>query len=112
MPLPKLLKRRDNGASANPADGSPVDSEAEGRLEKPAGEYDQTPVRFLRLRILAMALIVSMGGLIFGYDTGQISGSGVGIAIGVIGALYGGLGVAVAFQNAMNVVWNVNNIPH
>ena len=74
MPLPKLLKRRDNGASANPADGSPVDSEAEGRLEKPAGEYDQTPVRFLRLRILAMALIVSMGGLIFGYDTGQISG--------------------------------------
>ena len=35
---------------------------------------DQTPIKFFRGRIIAMALIVSMGGLIFGYDTGQISG--------------------------------------
>lgn len=35
---------------------------------------DTTPVRLLRGRIIAMALLVSMGGIVFGYDTGQISG--------------------------------------
>jgi hypothetical protein len=44
-------------------------------LEKEAGEQlVDTPVRILRLRIFMMGLIVSIGGLIFGYDTGQISG--------------------------------------
>lgn len=32
------------------------------------------PIRIFRLRIIAMVLIVSLGGMIFGYDTGQISG--------------------------------------
>ncbi|MFL5738553.1 MAG: YihY/virulence factor BrkB family protein [Actinomycetota bacterium] len=36
-----------------------------------------------------------------------ISGSGVALAIGVLGALWGGLGVVQAGQNAMNAVWNV-----
>lgn len=35
---------------------------------------DNSPVRLLRPRIFAMVLIVSIGGMIFGYDTGQISG--------------------------------------
>jgi len=34
-------------------------------------------------------------------------GSGAGIVIGILVALYGGLGVAQAGQNAMNVVWAV-----
>ncbi|HCS57331.1 MAG TPA: ribonuclease BN, partial [Gordonia polyisoprenivorans] len=38
---------------------------------------------------------------------GQLSGGTVAVTIGVVGALYGGLGVAVAIQNAMNVVWAV-----
>ncbi|KAF2766374.1 hypothetical protein EJ03DRAFT_330105 [Teratosphaeria nubilosa] len=38
------------------------------------GNLDNSPVTVLRLRILAMALIVSVGGVVFGYDTGQISG--------------------------------------
>lgn len=38
---------------------------------------------------------------------GQLSGGTVAVTIGVVGALYGGLGVAVALQNAMNVVWAV-----
>ncbi|KAK0271627.1 hexose transporter hxt5 [Friedmanniomyces endolithicus] len=37
-------------------------------------EVDNSKIRLLRPRIFAMALIVSIGGLIFGYDTGQISG--------------------------------------
>jgi membrane protein len=40
-------------------------------------------------------------------DTRGISGSGVGIVIGVLGTLYGGLGAAQAAQNAMNTVWRV-----
>lgn len=37
----------------------------------------------------------------------RLSGGIVGILIGVLGALYGGLGIAVALQNAMNVAWGV-----
>ena len=37
----------------------------------------------------------------------HLSGGVVGILIGVLGALYGGLGIAVALQNAMNVAWGV-----
>ena len=40
-------------------------------------------------------------------DTGTIGGSGLAVTIGAVGAIYGGLGVAVAIQNAMNIIWNV-----
>ncbi|WP_232668774.1 YihY/virulence factor BrkB family protein [Pseudonocardia sp. TRM90224] len=36
-----------------------------------------------------------------------LRGSGAGLAIGIAVALYGGLGVAVAIQNALNQVWGV-----
>jgi YihY family inner membrane protein len=36
-----------------------------------------------------------------------ISGSGVALVVGIVGALWGGLGVVQAGQNAMNAVWNV-----
>lgn len=39
--------------------------------EKEAGVYDDTPVRFLTAWSLAMGVLVSMGGFIFGYDTGM-----------------------------------------
>jgi YihY family inner membrane protein len=35
------------------------------------------------------------------------TGSGVGIAIGILGTIYGGLGVTNAAQNAMNTIWRV-----
>ncbi|ORA35333.1 YihY/virulence factor BrkB family protein [Mycobacterium aquaticum] len=37
----------------------------------------------------------------------QISGGIAGVVVGTLGALYGGLGVGVALQNAMNTVWAV-----
>lgn len=37
----------------------------------------------------------------------RLSGGWVGLTIGIAGALFGGLGVAVAAQNAMNVAWSV-----
>ena len=37
----------------------------------------------------------------------QLTGSGVSLAIGAAGALFGALGVGTAVQNAMNMVWSV-----
>jgi membrane protein len=36
-----------------------------------------------------------------------LRGSGFGLAVGIVVSLYGGLGVAVAAQNALNQVWGV-----
>ena len=36
-----------------------------------------------------------------------IQGSGIGLAVGVLGTLWGGLGIAQTAQDAMNAVWNV-----
>lgn len=41
------------------------------------------------------------------HDVHGFHGSGVGLIVGVLGSLYGGLGVAQAAQNAMNTVWAV-----
>lgn len=38
--------------------------------EKEAGVYGDSPVKFLSMPSLAMGVLVSMGGFIFGYDTG------------------------------------------
>ena len=44
----------------------------------------------------------------------RLSGGTVGVVVGLLGAVYGGLGVAVAGQAAMNTIWNVpkNNRPN
>jgi YihY family inner membrane protein len=34
-------------------------------------------------------------------------GSGAGLAIGIVGALWGGIGVVQTAQNALNLVWNI-----
>jgi YihY family inner membrane protein len=40
-------------------------------------------------------------------DIGSVRGSGVALAIGLAGTLWGGLGVTQQAQNAMNTVWGV-----
>ena len=40
-------------------------------------------------------------------DPSGISGSGLGLVIGILGTVFGGLGVAQALQNAMNTIWRV-----
>ncbi len=44
----------------------------------------------------------------------SLGGSGIGLAVGILGTLWGGLGSAQAAQNAMNTVWRVprNNRPN
>jgi len=46
-------------------------------------------------------------------DPKGLRGSGAGLVLGLLGAVYGGLGVAQAGQNAMNAAWHVprNNRP-
>ena len=40
-------------------------------------------------------------------EPGTLSGGTTGIVIGIVGALYGGLGVGQALQNAMETIWAV-----
>jgi membrane protein len=40
-------------------------------------------------------------------NVSSIHGSSLGVALGILGAVYGGLGVAVAIQTALNRVWAV-----
>jgi SP family sugar:H+ symporter-like MFS transporter len=42
--------------------------------EKGPSDLVDTPVPFLTWRSFVMGILVSMGGFLFGYDTGQISG--------------------------------------
>ncbi|KAL9097232.1 MAG: hypothetical protein Q9165_000659 [Trypethelium subeluteriae] len=72
MPLMQRLR----GAVHKNGDEKAVVDGAAGR---PGGSPDvekgnQEPVKLLSARVISMGLIVSMGGFIFGYDTGQISG--------------------------------------
>lgn len=38
------------------------------------GSYDDAPIPYITIHSFIMGVFVSMGGFIFGYDTGQISG--------------------------------------
>jgi membrane protein len=40
-------------------------------------------------------------------DVTSLHGSGLGLAVGIVGTIYGGLGVAQASQNALNRAWGV-----
>lgn len=40
-------------------------------------------------------------------DPQQLSGGTFGIVVGVLGTLYGGIGVAQALQHSMNTAWNI-----
>jgi YihY family inner membrane protein len=42
-----------------------------------------------------------------GKDIGSITGSGLALVIGLVGTLWGGLGITQQAQNAMNTVWGV-----
>jgi SP family sugar:H+ symporter-like MFS transporter len=47
---------------------------ADSTLEKDNGIIDDSPVKYLTWRSFILGIVVSMGGFIFGYATGQISG--------------------------------------
>ncbi|KAK5138321.1 hypothetical protein LTR08_003382 [Meristemomyces frigidus] len=66
-------------STSEPSSGEATPRQYGGRLPEDAnfaekGEIDNSPARLFTPRVVAMALIVSIGGMVFGYDTGQISG--------------------------------------
>jgi SP family sugar:H+ symporter-like MFS transporter len=57
--------------------GRTSQSDTEGsqsEKQKYVGPYDNTPIPRVTIHSFIMGVFVSMGGFIFGYDTGQISG--------------------------------------
>lgn len=76
-------------------DGSTTHSEKQMDQQKYNGPYDNSKVPLLTIHSFIMGVFVSMGGFIFGYDTGQISGflgmpefqQRFGQKVGILGAL-------------------------
>jgi len=61
----------------------------------------------LQHRVLSSTLAQFPVGQQLSANITSAKGSGLGLVVGVLGSLYGGLGVAQAGQNAMNTVWAV-----
>ena len=72
MGLFSLSKHTENADL--PEDNANSDIQVATDRGKEAGVYDDSPVKFLSMRSLAMGVLVSMGGFIFGYDTGTSLG--------------------------------------
>ena len=68
-----MARKRAAARPATTADSSNT-SLSDVNTEK-ATQRDNSPVPFLTARTIFMAILVSMGGMVFGYDTGQISGN-------------------------------------
>jgi SP family sugar:H+ symporter-like MFS transporter len=57
--------------------GSPPSTDMSGGFEQEkrrSSSFDESPVPWVTWRSLVLGAFVSIGGIIFGYDTGQISG--------------------------------------
>lgn len=68
----KVFKKRPQDLYADPqAPGGSISTD--GHEKGPGNEVD-TPIPLLTWRSFIMGILVSMGGFLFGYDTGQISG--------------------------------------
>ena len=67
MAITDLLKRRKPSDDQRTIRNDAIDTTG---IAKTGDDVDETPVKLFRARIFATGLIVSLGGLIFGFDTG------------------------------------------
>ncbi|CAI7614126.1 unnamed protein product [Penicillium glandicola] len=68
----KTFKKRPQDLYEDPQ--VPTGSGSANEREKGPGDFVDTPIPLLTWRSFVMGILVSMGGFLFGYDTGQISG--------------------------------------
>lgn len=68
----KMFQKRPQDLYAD--DEVPRESVSTVEREKGQGDIVDTPIPLLTWRSSIMGIFVSMGGFLFGYDTGQISG--------------------------------------
>lgn len=74
MKIPFLSKQKDDGNESPPLTHlSPASVDPEKRRRR-RSSFDESRVPWVTWRSLVLGAFVSIGGLIFGYDTGQISG--------------------------------------
>lgn len=66
--------RRSSLSDTTNVENAPVVEDTRGAPTMEKGRYDDSKVPFLTARTFFMCILVSMGGICFGYDTGQISG--------------------------------------
>lgn len=69
----KILKKRPQDLYAN-SEATARESTSTAEHEKGPSDLVDTPIPLFTVRSFIMGIFVSMGGFLFGYDTGQISG--------------------------------------
>ena len=75
MPFRRTSRGSEAATSVHDEVASGTTTPPKKDLEKEAGmQLIDGPLHYYNFRVISMGIIVSLGGLIFGYDTGQISG--------------------------------------
>ncbi|KAJ5407846.1 Low-affinity glucose transporter HXT1 [Penicillium cosmopolitanum] len=75
MGVGNIMARFKGGEDSQFSSQAPTPARADSTIaEKDEGIIDDSPVKYLTWRSFILGLCVSMGGFIFGYSTGQISG--------------------------------------
>jgi len=69
----KIFNKRPQDVYAN-SENTARESVSTAEHEKGHGDLVDTPIPLFTVRSFIMGIFVSMGGFLFGYDTGQISG--------------------------------------
>lgn len=69
----KIFKKRPQDVYAN-SEATARESTSTAEHEKGPSDLVDTPIPLFTVRSFIMGIFVSMGGFLFGYDTGQISG--------------------------------------
>jgi SP family sugar:H+ symporter-like MFS transporter len=74
MKIPFLKKTGNDGTRSPPLTDISGDSSVAGREKRRSASIDDRDVPWVTWRSASLGAFVSIGGIIFGYDTGQISG--------------------------------------
>ena len=69
MKLPSRLQHPFQTGAKAPASDSDVDG---GHHSEKHPGFDESPIPYVTVQSISMGVLISMGGFIFGYDTGEL----------------------------------------